>query len=157
MDTNTILSIPLGSFPQLDKLVWHHSNDGAFSVKSAYNVAETVLKSLRRQAALHNFRGQQINDPVWKQVWKIQVPNKLKVFLWKALQNGLAVGSNLARRVSDFNSQCPTCQDEEETVMHLFSICPKSRQVWSLSPLALRSVDIPGGKFTSSSSQFASR
>lgn len=110
----------------------------------AYSVAVEVS---RAHAGLQDLGVQQVNDPLWKQVWKIRVPNKLKVFLWKALHDGLAVGENLARRIPHCNPQCPSCQGAGETAMRLFSGCSMSRQVWLLLPLALRSEATPGVNF----------
>ncbi|KAL0404504.1 UNVERIFIED_CONTAM: putative mitochondrial protein [Sesamum radiatum] len=38
-DSDAILSIPTSRFGEQDKLVWHHTNNGVFSVRSAYYIA----------------------------------------------------------------------------------------------------------------------
>ena len=40
------------------------------------------------------------DDPVRKQIWSFQVQNELKVFLWRASQDSLAVGTNIHRRIA---------------------------------------------------------
>lgn len=38
IDRNRILSVPLGAITSDDRVVWHYTKDGKFSVKSAYQL-----------------------------------------------------------------------------------------------------------------------
>lgn len=77
----------------------------------------------------------------------MQVPNKLKVFMWKAVKGGLAVGSNLARCIPSLEPECKVCHEEVEFELHLFTRCSRAKQVWFASSFALRVHSIPGNTF----------
>ncbi|EEF27893.1 conserved hypothetical protein [Ricinus communis] len=54
----------------------------------------------------------------WKQLWKMKVPDKIKVFLWEMLANALPVGSLLQSRLGS-DGTCVRC-GALETGMYLF-------------------------------------
>lgn len=73
----------------------------------------------------------------------------MKVFLWKATHNSLAVKFNLWKKRISPSSQCPVCCRAQETIEHLFFVCPWTRAVWFgsslqwvVSSLGLGSFDI---------------
>ncbi|XP_009107712.1 uncharacterized protein LOC103833378 [Brassica rapa] len=80
-------------------------------------------------------------------VWDIKTSEKIKVFLWNALQDALPVGEQFAVRNIPLSIRCSRC-NEEETVSHLLFTCPYSRKVWKLAPLAT-SIDVDRVKNTS--------
>ena len=46
----------------------------------------------------------------WRGLWKLQVPNKVKVFAWRACNRALPTMDNLTRRhIVDVNL-CPVCK-----------------------------------------------
>lgn len=38
------------------------------------------------------------NDPIWSRLWKLQIPPKAKIFLWRATWDILPHGANLQRK-----------------------------------------------------------
>ncbi|KAL0327024.1 UNVERIFIED_CONTAM: hypothetical protein Sangu_1780400 [Sesamum angustifolium] len=81
----------------------------------------------------------------WRRVWQAKIPNKVKVFVWRACLNALPTGDNLVRRIPNTSAECPFCSCSKEDRMHIFVLCPFARQVWGLSsiPLSLISLQIP--------------
>ncbi|ESQ45920.1 hypothetical protein EUTSA_v10011015mg [Eutrema salsugineum] len=55
------------------------------------------------------------------------------MFIWKALQNALPVGEQLAIRQITTTSKCCRCP-ENESVFHLLFNCPFAVEVWNRSP-----------------------
>ncbi|XP_019158946.1 PREDICTED: uncharacterized protein LOC109155752 [Ipomoea nil] len=104
--------------------MWYWEGDirGCYSVKDGY----------RRLGVMTTQQ-----SSVWNNVWKLQVPPKWKVFLWRALLNILPTLDNLIiRRVVDVNS-CPSCGLDVECVMHIFCSCPYAVNVWQLSQIQI--------------------
>jgi hypothetical protein len=63
-------------------------------------------------------------NPVWKTLWKMQVPGKVKIFAWHALHGILPLKSIMVNRHIGTSGQCPICSLQEEDVMHLLFQCP---------------------------------
>ncbi|GJN38304.1 hypothetical protein PR202_gb27333 [Eleusine coracana subsp. coracana] len=66
----------------------------------------------------------------WRRLWKTWAPQKCKFFLWLAIKNRCWTADGLARRRLDHPDRCPLCDQEEEDVQHLLSICVVARKVW---------------------------
>ena len=86
----------------IDVVVWLHNRDGNYSVKSGYHVARNVL---REWAKCSIVLGQQI----WKKLWKVRVPNKMKVFAWRACHEILPTRVNLVKRNIIRDNICHCC------------------------------------------------
>lgn len=75
---------------------------------------------------------------LWKFVWKLEVPPKVRSFIWKTLHAALATMENLYRRRSSPSPLCPICKTQEESVEHLFLQCPWVEVVWFGGSLSVR-------------------
>ena len=72
-DAEAICKIPLSYRHVTDVVVWLHNKDGVYTVRSGCHVAQKVLKEWAKSST---GSGQQI----WKKLWKVGLPNKMKVF-----------------------------------------------------------------------------
>uniref|UniRef100_A0A5B7C6K9 Reverse transcriptase zinc-binding domain-containing protein n=1 Tax=Davidia involucrata TaxID=16924 RepID=A0A5B7C6K9_DAVIN len=130
-----ICNIPLSSRPVPDRLIWHFTNNGLFSVKSAYPLAVQFLGK-----DYHSFDGEcsSMNtvNSVWKSLWSLGIPNKIKNFLWRAVLNILPTGTRLADRKIPVDPRCCLCGGRAETPLHLFVHCPWTRLVWDNSEVS---------------------
>ncbi|XP_042983163.1 uncharacterized protein LOC122312584 [Carya illinoinensis] len=61
---------------------------------------------------------------LWKHLWKMKVPNKIKIFAWRACQNGLPVGSLLQQKRILADPTYKLCLFAPETVSHALVFCP---------------------------------
>ncbi|KAJ8899152.1 hypothetical protein K2173_011780 [Erythroxylum novogranatense] len=61
-----------------DSLLWHHERNGIYTVKSGYRISR--YEHGTRIGA---------NDVLWKRVWELQIPPKLRDFMWRALRGVL--------------------------------------------------------------------
>lgn len=103
-----------------NKFVWSLSADGVFSTKSAYSLVE----ELNLGSNIHIEQSTRIHlVDFWKNLWKVGVPKKIKIFIWKAFHNGLHVGWELQRRLGVHDSRCKICGCKMETSIHLFKDC----------------------------------
>ncbi|KAK9025335.1 hypothetical protein V6N11_038204 [Hibiscus sabdariffa] len=78
-----------------------------------------------------------IADPCWKWVWKLQVPQRVRVFLWLALHRRLLTNVERTRRHLTSMDHCECCLGGPEDVVHVLRDCFVARDVWSrVLPLA---------------------
>lgn len=103
-----------------DTLQWRWTNDGIFSVKSAYGHWELL-----------NYPSNTLLGSLWKNLG----PPKVEIFAWmavkeKALTRSILLSKNL---ISDIQlALCPLCSTNLETHQHLFLHCHFSWSVWSI-------------------------
>ncbi|KAL0311521.1 UNVERIFIED_CONTAM: putative ribonuclease H protein [Sesamum angustifolium] len=91
VDREAILQIPLSTSGGPDLLIWHYSNNGLFSVRSAYHLA--LSSFLASNAGTSD--GRPRYKKLWKSIWQAKVPSKAKLFIWRAIRNALPTAANL--------------------------------------------------------------
>ncbi|KAK9989399.1 hypothetical protein SO802_029638 [Lithocarpus litseifolius] len=69
---------------------------------------------------------------VWNKIWSLNVPPKVRTFLWRACSNCLPTRDNLHRRRVDVEPHCEICHHRAETVSHILWECPLARNVWAI-------------------------
>ena len=116
-----------------DKLVWAKDKKGRFTVSSACKLAQEI------EAEDCNAR---CFDPtkmhgIWRGVWRMNMPNKIKHFSWKACNGILATKDSLFRRKIMANNIYEACGMHVETIMHMLCFCSRGTEVWSSSKLTL--------------------
>ncbi|KAJ4821090.1 Ribonuclease H-like superfamily protein [Rhynchospora pubera] len=119
-----------------DRLIWHKSRTGKYSVKEGYR--QLSLLEQQRIPTPRNIGVQ------WEVIngWKFIVP-KVKLFLWRMLSGALPIANNLHRRITTISPLCQRCGQENEYEAHCFFFCPGSRRVWFQGQLDLRTHDQP--------------
>ncbi|XP_043812756.1 uncharacterized protein LOC110619075 [Manihot esculenta] len=115
-DVRSILAIPLPLNPRPDKLIWHFEKRGFYMVKTAYYC---VLSMLGRHLRVGT-------SDLWKKVWALDVPPKVRDFIWRLFRGVLPTRDNLARRGVDVPLGCLFC-DANESIDHLFFLVPWER------------------------------
>ncbi|KAF6146239.1 hypothetical protein GIB67_011711 [Kingdonia uniflora] len=97
-----------------DKRVWRYHPQGAFIVQSVYEAIRSK------------------NPKVWWRKYLHGKPlhQKVKYFLWRACQNVLATEDNVRRRGISIPSRCPLCQQQSESIQHLFWDCDAVAPLW---------------------------
>jgi hypothetical protein len=130
IDVNRILQIPLNIHGFDDFVAWNHNRNGQFSVRSAYHLEWKHCFAPRsgNMATL----GTSIHNPVWKTLWRLKIPSKIKIFAWRALHGLMPLKSILANRHIGTSGQCPICSQAPEDILHLLFQCQPASALWEL-------------------------
>jgi hypothetical protein len=83
----------------------------------------------------------------WQTCWKLRVPNVVKIFLWKALNNLLPTKNNLYKKGVTKDSLCPICCLEKETIAHCLWECSTARDVRGGSSQIFQKATCQGKEF----------
>ncbi|CAN1857180.1 Putative ribonuclease H protein At1g65750 [Linum perenne] len=78
----------------------------------------------------HNQPSDESTKKLWKWLWQLDLPPKIKYFLWRVCRNALPTKAGLYRRRCGNSSTCLTCNANEETLEHLLFHCPVSLSFW---------------------------
>ena len=98
------------------------------TVCSAYRMA------LAREEANQPSSSCTKENTIWRKIWKLNIPPKIKHFLWRALINSLPTKLNLKKRGVQVWEVCERCGAEKEDTNHILWLCPSARVVWESSP-----------------------
>ena len=88
-EVKLIMSIPLCRTYIEDKLIWPYTSSGNYIVKSGYNFLAAAKTDQTTTANPRQDGG------IWKLVWSVLVPNKVKNFLWRVCKEALPMKRNL--------------------------------------------------------------
>jgi hypothetical protein len=124
-EMEAICSVPVCPRAGEDKLVWAHTKNGEYSVKSGYHLAKE-----RFEVDQGSCSNRDRNKSLWRDIWNIRVPNATKIFLWKACADILPTKQKLFHTNVTNDPLCPICQLETETVGHILWHCPSAQDVW---------------------------
>ncbi|KAJ8774780.1 hypothetical protein K2173_017226 [Erythroxylum novogranatense] len=118
-DMQLIQSIPLSSRTRPNWWKWRWERKGLYSVKSAYKMLQDCVSVTDDGGCL-----------LWRLLWHLQVPPRVKHFLWRALSNVLPTKLNLYRKKIVDDALCPLCQDAPESTEHALLWCTEVRSCW---------------------------
>lgn len=129
-----ILAIQLPTTSCNDKMVWPHAPSGHYSTKSGYRALYDHRKN--SSADLGSQPHLQNGHHIWKTLWHLDLPEHLKVFLWKCARGILPVKVHLPSRLHH-SAACPLRATSDESLEHLFLGCPVTQPVWDRSLFSL--------------------
>ena len=69
-------SIPVSRLGLEDTMVWHFHQTGIYTVHSGYKLLTGMETGSANQ-------GMDINREAWLKIWKVNVPSKIRVFMWR--------------------------------------------------------------------------
>lgn len=134
-----ILSIPRGEWVGEDNQIWHYENNGIFSVRSGYRLAQSEDLAGIPSSSSSSMIGW------WKGLWNLSVPSKILIFMWRLCLNRLHNGDNLLFRNIDVPSFCSNCGRSGESVVHVFWFCKVARKEWLMSNFGYLWHSVSGG------------
>ncbi|KAL1143456.1 hypothetical protein V6Z11_A11G161800 [Gossypium hirsutum] len=125
--TKRILSIPISGANTNDMVVWKYEGSGEYTVKSAYPVLSTeVLQN--HSSTSPNTDGYR---DFYKSLWSLNIPAKIKIHIWRLINNLLPHFCNLARRSLRVDVVCSLCKVDQEDSGHLMWSCDILQSVWA--------------------------
>jgi ribonuclease HI len=125
---NQILEIPIAPQGMDDVIAWHYTRNGIFSVRSAYH-AVWDYRFGRNERRILGVERSEIS-PVWKKLWKLNIPSKIKIFGWRAMHGLIPCFGILANRHIIPNGGCPVCLVGCEDIMHTLFTCARAKLIW---------------------------
>uniref|UniRef100_A0A7N2N3A5 Reverse transcriptase zinc-binding domain-containing protein n=1 Tax=Quercus lobata TaxID=97700 RepID=A0A7N2N3A5_QUELO len=124
-EANAILNIPLSDRRPEDTLIWQTSKNGVNTTKSAYRLLAD--SEALKQPGQSNPTA---NNGLWKKLWSLDIPNKVKHFLWRASCESLPTKKNLFKRKIAHNDRCKICNGETEDTIHALWDCFVLKEIW---------------------------
>ncbi|KAK1578967.1 hypothetical protein Q3G72_034596 [Acer saccharum] len=126
-DAKSILQTPIASGSSPDSMFWHYEANARYSVGSGYYF----------DRSLSMCPGNSNPNPLrewWKSFWKLNIPQKIKIFFWRACFNWIPTKYNIARRGILTDGNCIVCNTSMETTLHALWDCKKLKHIrneWS--------------------------
>ncbi|XP_075663116.1 uncharacterized protein LOC142632628 [Castanea sativa] len=114
-----------------DIRIWPLTSDGGYSVRSVYRMLVDAEILPLPSSSIPTSAGS-----VWKKIWKVQVSNKIRHFLWHAAKDSLPTKQNLEARHIPVGNVCDGCGDHTKSVLFsggsCFCIMLFATVAWSL-------------------------
>jgi hypothetical protein len=123
-------------------LLWRGTQNGEFTVRSAYHLGREIQDQAGGQCS-NMVKGAE----VWKTIWGLEVPNTVKIFLWKACHDLLPTKENLFHKRIVEDKSCPCCTPEAESTFHAIWSCGAARDVWGTTKSCFQKCSCDGPTF----------
>lgn len=125
-----IMNVIIFPSSQPEKWFWTLEKSGLSSVRSAYKLIRQGVQKFVGECSSAS-----LQQDLWKAKWKMQVPNKIKVFAWRACKDSLPTQNNLKRIISE--EVCCFCHAVCEDLVHALISCPSINDHWEFFMSAL--------------------
>ncbi|XP_073147449.1 uncharacterized protein [Henckelia pumila] len=113
--------------------MWGAERNEVYSVKSGYKLLQLSRGWIPQNLGIN-----------WLYLWRLNIPPKVKNFIWRVLSDCLPTRVALRRGRVDIGDWCPICLNVPESDFHSLILCPVAREVWNLT-----SIDSYVGSFIS--------
>ena len=67
-------------------------------------------------------------------MWHLEVPSKIKNFVWRAGKDALSVKNDLFRKKIYQDGQCDICKARDEDGLHALFFCSEVQTIWGTDP-----------------------
>ncbi|XP_010480531.1 PREDICTED: uncharacterized protein LOC104759285 [Camelina sativa] len=111
-----------------DCSIWSYTKSGAYSVKSGYWLAQSLLS--RYETPSEELKQSNLRK---ESLWKLRTVPKIKTFLWRMLSGALAIAGRLASQGLTVDLRCMVCGASPETIAHTIFGCQIARQAFALA------------------------
>ena len=121
-----IKKIPLCKSQQRDVLTWSFTLDGDYMVKLGYKFLQN--ETLQQKLGPSNTDSMK---PLWIAIWSLDIPGKVRNFVWRSCKNSLPTETNLMQRKALKENLCEQCKSHQEDVLHALYGCLKLVHLWN--------------------------
>lgn len=140
-DSKFILEIKLMTDEE-DSFLWRYNHNGDYYMKSGYWLA---TKKVKIRAYSWSCMLPSTNQ-MKQHIWRIQDPNKIRIFLWKTLSDAISTATLYRKIGRSVDSSFQICGSEGKAVNHILFLCIVARKVWALSNVPHRQYDMLGSQ-----------
>nr|POE62567.1 putative ribonuclease h protein [Quercus suber] len=125
-EAQRIKGIPICVTNQDDCMAWPKCKTGSYSVKSGYQLlCESEAKEVPSGSSDEGVKH------FWKNIWRLKVPNKVRIFLWRACSSALPTKVGLYKRKIVDSVTCDQCLKRIENEVHAVWGCDCIQMVWA--------------------------
>ena len=135
-EAQIILGIPVSPRLPQDSRIWAWTPSGNFTINSAYKVAQLLSSEADQMLEWGESSNNSGMQSVWKLIWSLNCPHKIKHFMWRACLNILPTKHQLRRRGIGQDGNCELCGCCEMTGHALWG-CKLAGEVWGNTRLKL--------------------
>lgn len=98
---------------KVDTIIWIGTKNGHYSTESAYR-----FLSDEESVATPGPSDPMEHKQFWQEIWSLNVPNKIRHFIWRACNESLPTKQNLYKQKVALNGLCECCRCEDEDILH---------------------------------------
>lgn len=121
MDAAAILSTSIPQCDVKDRVAWTGTSNGIYSAKSCYHFWFDRMVGV----------GNVLQHQGWGKVWSLNMPHKVKIFIWCFCRNNVPVRTRLNSKGINLPLVCPVCNHDSEHLLHLFFECEFVVECWN--------------------------
>jgi hypothetical protein len=122
--------------------IWMCTRNIDFTMRSAYHLDKTLATNDTWECSYVTKQ-----CTIWKIIWKMIVPNAIRVFMWTTCKNDFSIKANLIKRKVEDDPFCPICGIVMETTWHMLWSCPAARDTWSMCGRRLQKCSVKNEEF----------
>ncbi|XP_073025234.1 uncharacterized protein [Primulina eburnea] len=111
---------------RVDFRYWSFDSKGRYSVKEGYKAEIALYDSPSHSSTLP------LKDR-WKFLWALSLPPKVRIFLWRALNDIIPTSVNLSAHHVPTSGVFPLCNYGLDTTSHALFACPIFKPCWKYS------------------------
>ncbi|XP_026379656.1 uncharacterized protein LOC113274493 [Papaver somniferum] len=106
-----------------------------FSPESAESILAMTIPAIGTilfgyQIGKNNSQCTSCSAQVWKALWKVKLPHKVKLFAWKCIRDIVPTRDKLSKYKPNIELHCSLCNHPNESVNYMLLECPYARSVW---------------------------
>lgn len=124
MTVGLILQTRIPQIMARDRVAWTASSTGVYTVKTGYQ-----YWSSQNISEANNMGSD--NSSSWNRIWKLNLPHKMRTFLWRFCNNNIPVRNLLRGKGVATTIICPMCNTDVEHMLHIFFFdCKFATDCW---------------------------
>ena len=113
-----------------------HGKNGQYTLRSAYEAMTRQDRQVeKRESNKEETSCVGEKERAWKQLWKIRIKQKQKLFRWKCLHYALPTREIIFKRTGKGDLICKNCGEDVETMEHISFQCRRAGIILQMASL----------------------